>query len=1758
MRYIVNAILNDIEEQRPRKDEQLRVRISGFEDVRIYEAVAKKLHEIYGSEISLETRLSREKWAAFKADSHADQTALLSMESHGWIAENNSLTYYRNLSLEKAQLIVIMGTEVVDDQGGLSDFFYIDPEKLTAEMGSEYYRAFEHILTGWDTEEQGCVNKLYKDLFALVPANICKLSDVADTWGSMPTIQEFVEHFFEELPSWGLCVTRDKIPPVSKILKSEKTNLLQLNYDFITRKLFKKMTQKQYEKYLTKISKYQIEQCEYDASWDGWAKQNTKSLLSFTEVLCQFIRGENLAAARKALLGVDFAVTEYVLGITLPVIVKPKQKKWEINGSPYEAFMKAIFTSLSYEDPAPFDALAISIISVELANAVDPLNDADEETQLAEGWEKVCWFAGGVLQYIDNLGLEANGVSISLAFEKSVFDPKLSYQNVQSGLVSTASASKKLDKVVFEITHVNQEKETNISHTFEWRFSLHDAWAITFEPICSKYIEFEDAQIDSLLPLSTASQYDMLMGSKSEEEFLDYFEQTTIDFDCNLVAEAEKHHESEKALSWRAAFSALGREFIAFCKSIREHGFFGDMFLNSRGESKIASFIDRYVKMGAAIVDSSFTSNMEWVMNYYIHAFSIEESDRAITTDEDGTGCIIPPYHPAILQKLVDRVVFIADGACEWLRENEEAHASFDRICAVIDELSQLSQIQEGVDVYPAKEDGFLGTTRAYANYCICGTNKAPSKKWMKAILQKDAVFDDDFNDGTFKNMNVSAKMLLDVIETYVEALPNNATNLSIAIVDPDDLQPIIAAVYQYIVRRKKILSDDVDIIHIRLNILVKPENKGGRNYLSYWANTFFNQDENVDLKIYLNEWRDKDDLDKLLAPNMDLIFLMDVLKVNKLCFILDNSQASEHISDCRFPIVYKPAPVSASSIKRRIELTQKQFSAATTHSQVVYYKDTYESYAYQRELVVREVSIDQERKDLILLLHKKTNWVICVDGGMDGALLRDGNGENNDYAIIGFSTGKGPHGQYNLTITARTAIINAVKERLKARLQKLFSWDKAKTYLAADVCMNEARNLDGVSLLSAINPRDNKINEFLAYIMASLQAKQENKESALQVVVHLDSYQHWFEDNVLEEAVESKSRPDFLQISANLGENGKIQLVATVIECKIALYSNADERKNDAIQQVQHGIKHLSTIFDPNSHSIRRRYWFAQLYRALAFSQITFQSDTKAFARLSEEMRNILEGEFEITWSGRIMGYWKDMPGDDEVVTTLSSSPRIVLHEVPQKRIQRILLNDANANVSYVPVTETSDMDVSDESKVLPSDQDEYKDSELYSSNDQKKEDDQEVKTVETSDCHSSDAPLEVAARDAIPVVATEEPAITQAGTSNEGSSIAHTQAKDNQSMKELKDIRVYVGKDGAGNKVYWDFGHPKLANRHLLITGTSGQGKTYSIQAMLKELAQEGVSSVIFDYTEGFREDQLEPAFRTALSDRISQNVVYFTGIPIDPFRRQEIEIAGMRAPEKISDVAQRIATIFTHVYDFGEQQFAAIYEACSNAISTYGNATDMEKFREKLGEVKNAAAKTVMSKMIPFFDSVEFQKGTTFDWNTVIQANGSVIIFQLTNYVREIQVIITELMLWDAWHYFKKNGDKNTPFVVVLDEAQNLSMKMGSPAEIILREGRKFGWSAWFATQSLKSLSDVEVVNLHQAPYSLYFKPTDDEIVKISKQIDPVTSSKWVGYLKGLHKGQCIVTGDRVRFDGTFGAVKPTITNISSFEERENDRV
>ena len=150
-----------------------------------------------------------------------------------------------------------------------------------------------------------------------------------------------------------------------------------------------------------------------------------------------------------------------------------------------------------------------------------------------------------------------------------------------------------------------------------------------------------------------------------------------------------------------------------------------------------------------------------------------------------------------------------------------------------------------------------------------------------------------------------------------------------------------------------------------------------------------------------------------------------------------------------------------------------------------------------------------------------------------------------------------------------------------------------------------------------------------------------------------------------------------------------------------------------------------------------------------------------------------------------------------------------------------------------------------------------------------------------------------------------------------------------------------------------------------------------------MLFELSKHKVSSVIFDYTESFVLQQLEQPFKDSLGDKINQHIVYSTGVPINPFQRQQVELAGQVILEKESDVAARLADIFAHVYNLGDQQYSAIFDAVYNGLKKYGDKMNMKLFQDELNEMvdQNKSTKSVISKMSPFFHTVDFSTDPTF---------------------------------------------------------------------------------------------------------------------------------------------------------------------------------
>ena len=372
------------------------------------------------------------------------------------------------------------------------------------------------------------------------------------------------------------------------------------------------------------------------------------------------------------------------------------------------------------------------------------------------------------------------------------------------------------------------------------------------------------------------------------------------------------------------------------------------------------------------------------------------------------------------------------------------------------------------------------------------------------------------------------------------------------------------------------------------------------------------------------------------------------------------------------------------------------------------------------------------------------------------------------------------------------------------------------------------------------------------------------------------------------------------------------------------------------------------------------------------------------------------------------------------------------------------------------------------------------------------------------------------------------------------------------------LKDVRILIGTaENSNRKIYWEYGNPELANRHLLITGKSGQGKTYFLQCLIIELSKHGIPTIVIDYTEGFLPNQLEPEFVGFLGDKLKQIIVYSRKMPINPFSRNVRDIGGIELPESNNDIAERVKSVFSAVYkSLGIQQQNAIYEAVLKGLEQHGDQMNLAILKKFLEEDGSNYAKTALSQIRPLIDRNPFDSEKTIDWKNVIESDGKVYIIQLTGFPRDVQLIIAEFILWDLWNYSIRNGNKNKPIPVVLDEAQNLDHTEKSPSARILQEGRKFGWSAWYSTQFLKAqLTPDELARVQMASQKVYFSPPEQEIPNIVSGFSKDASERrfWERKLALLKKGQCVVHGPIRGDDGQLTQPTKVVVNVSPLSER-----
>ncbi|MGL5751832.1 MAG: hypothetical protein ACRCXT_14955 [Paraclostridium sp.] len=583
---------------------------------------------------------------------------------------------------------------------------------------------------------------------------------------------------------------------------------------------------------------------------------------------------------------------------------------------------------------------------------------------------------------------------------------------------------------------------------------------------------------------------------------------------------------------------------------------------------------------------------------------------------------------------------------------------------------------------------------------------------------------------------------------------------------------------------------------------------------------------------------------------------------------------------------------------------------------------------------------------------------------------------------------------------------------------------------------------------------------------------------------------------------------------------SGELKLHYYPVEVKIGI--NNSNIKKKAVNQLEHTIKlfreNLARDTDEIKNSFKNKY-YRNFFVQIIISMVEKLSINKIY--LSEEQINIFESlknkliddEYEISYDldkiigeGGIVSFKKDTPYQQKI--TMDYKEKISTFEYKYSQAYKGIIESVNTiRDGYI---------YRGEKRLI----DEIKKDSNYNSFNLKEE--RLDQTSSNIDIKKTDLTKEV---------------------------------KENISLDK---IRVLIGEiDGTSEKIYWEYGNKHLANRHLLISGRSGQGKSYFIQCMLLELSRQGIPGLIIDYTDGFKRDQLDEIFVKEIGNKLDPILVVMKKIPINPFKRNKIEIdIGIEILESNIDVADRVSSIFKGVFrNLGDQQRNCIREAVKTGIEKYKEKMNLSLLVKELEEQENNQAKTVITKIAPLVERDPFNYSEEYDWDKILNSDGIITILQLTSLPRDLQLMITEFVLWDLWNYLSKFGNKNKPISIILDEAQNLDHSDKSPSAKILTEGRKFGFSGWYATQFINAqLENDEVMRLQNASQKIYFLPPENEIGTIAGNFsrDSYYKKEWEEKLKRLKKGQCIFHGPLL-IDGELKNFDPQIVNITSLEKR-----
>lgn len=330
----------------------------------------------------------------------------------------------------------------------------------------------------------------------------------------------------------------------------------------------------------------------------------------------------------------------------------------------------------------------------------------------------------------------------------------------------------------------------------------------------------------------------------------------------------------------------------------------------------------------------------------------------------------------------------------------------------------------------------------------------------------------------------------------------------------------------------------------------------------------------------------------------------------------------------------------------------------------------------------------------------------------------------------------------------------------------------------------------------------------------------------------------------------------------------------------------------------------------------------------------------------------------------------------------------------------------------------------------------------------------------------------------------------------------------------------KIYLGKSN-GVPVYFDT--QETPNKHMLLIGSSGSGKSVQAQNIILNLARQSGTVIVLDIHSVFSNEQIFHAYRQDLEMYLNEIDVYNTGIPCDLFAPVKFPDGTL---EKPADTAGAVTEVLARTTVMGAKQKNILRKAAEAVLNKglYGKygirALDYE-----LGSNCTSAIEEVKDKLYTVTAHNVFRPGGSFI------RQGKINVIRLGKFDLMTQEIISEMVLSYLWRMAAASGFKENGLFIFADEFHNLISGKRCALNQIIAEGRKFNLNLILATQQFPSKTQQAAQGFMQSGLVLLFNPCAEQLNATARFTDPGNVKKWVEILQSLKKGEFVASGSLV---------------------------